>query len=102
MGSPQADRALDDPNLAIRLRHRRVCVFNALQMVSSRNVMQAIVPAKTGGQTGLSASHAKILHTAMICCLITRCALLSMQEIYGDYCDVQRADQSAAAEPSVP
>src|SRR6266404_3130893 len=43
MGSSQADRALDDPNLAVRLRHGRVCVFDALQMVSSGSVMQAIL-----------------------------------------------------------
>ena len=41
MGSTQADRALDNPNLAVRLGHRRVCLFNALQMVPSRNVTQA-------------------------------------------------------------
>ena len=35
MGSPQANRALDDPYLALCLSHRRVCVFDALQMVSS-------------------------------------------------------------------
>ena len=46
MGSSQADRALDDPNLAVRLRYGRVCVFDALQMVSSGNVMQAILPAR--------------------------------------------------------
>ncbi len=46
MGSPQANRALDDPNLAIRLGHRCVCIFDALQMVSSWSVMQAILPAR--------------------------------------------------------
>jgi len=34
MGSPQANRALDDPDLALCLSHRRACVFGALQMVS--------------------------------------------------------------------
>jgi hypothetical protein len=29
---------LDDPNLALRLRHRRVRVFDALQVVSARGV----------------------------------------------------------------
>ena len=38
MGSPQANRALDDPNLALRLSHRRVRVFDALQVVSARGV----------------------------------------------------------------
>jgi hypothetical protein len=38
MGSPQANRALDDPNLALRLGHRRAGLFDALQMVSARDV----------------------------------------------------------------
>jgi hypothetical protein len=38
MGSPQANRALDDPNLALRLSHRGVRVLNALQVVSARGV----------------------------------------------------------------
>jgi len=38
MGSPQANRALDDPNLALRLGHRRVRVLDALQVVSARGV----------------------------------------------------------------
>jgi hypothetical protein len=35
MGPAQADRALDDPNLAVRVRHRSSRLFNALQMVPS-------------------------------------------------------------------
>ena len=38
MGSPQANRALDHPNLALRLSHRGVRVLNALQVVSARGV----------------------------------------------------------------
>ena len=38
MGSPQANRALDGPNLALRLNHRRVRVLDALQVVSARGV----------------------------------------------------------------
>ena len=38
MGSPQANRALDGPNLALRLSHRRVRVLDALQVVSARGV----------------------------------------------------------------
>ena len=38
MGSPQADRTLDDPNLALRLPHGRARVFDALQVVSARGV----------------------------------------------------------------
>jgi hypothetical protein len=36
---------LDDPDLALRLCHRRVCLFDALQMVSTGSVTQAILPA---------------------------------------------------------
>ena len=45
MGPAQADRALDDPNLAVRLGDRCNRVFDALQMVSSGNVTKAILPA---------------------------------------------------------
>ena len=38
MGSAQANRALDDPNLALCLIHRCACVLDALQMVSPGNV----------------------------------------------------------------
>ena len=39
MGSPQADRALDDPNLAVRVGHRSFCLFDALQMVPSAGAL---------------------------------------------------------------
>ena len=38
VGSPQANSALDDPNLALRLSHRGVRVLNALQVVSAWGV----------------------------------------------------------------
>lgn len=44
MGPAQADRALDDSNLAVRVDHRGACILSALQMVSSGNVMRAILP----------------------------------------------------------
>ena len=66
MGSSQADRALDDPNLAVRLRYGRVCVFDALQMVSSGSVMQAILPARDHNADRIVCVTSKILHTAMI------------------------------------
>ncbi len=59
MGSPQANRSLDDPNLAIRLGHRCVCIFDALQMVSSWSVMQQLCLQRSTAQTGLSASRPK-------------------------------------------
>ena len=46
VGPAQADRTLDDPDLAVRLAHRRPCLFDALQMVPSGDVMQAILPAR--------------------------------------------------------
>jgi hypothetical protein len=35
LGPAQAGRALDDPNLALRVCHRSSCLFNALPMVPS-------------------------------------------------------------------
>jgi hypothetical protein len=35
MGPAQTDRALDDPNLAIRVHHRSARLYDALQMVSA-------------------------------------------------------------------
>ena len=40
MGSAQADRTLDDPDLALRFCDRRTRLFNALQVVSPRHVMR--------------------------------------------------------------
>ena len=51
MGSSQADRAVDDPNLAVRLDHRGICVLNALQVVSSGSVAIAVVSAVLSGLT---------------------------------------------------
>lgn len=38
MGSPQANRALDDPNLALCLGHGRARVLDSLQVVSASGV----------------------------------------------------------------
>jgi hypothetical protein len=57
---------LDDPNLAIRLRHGRACLFDALQMVSSGSMMQAILPARDHNADRIVWVTSKILHTAMI------------------------------------
>ena len=38
MGSPQTNRALDDPDLALRLSHSGVRVLDALQVVSAGGV----------------------------------------------------------------
>jgi hypothetical protein len=46
---------LDDPNLAIRLRHGRACLFDALQMVSSGSVARAAVSTVLSGFTQYAA-----------------------------------------------
>lgn len=38
MGPAQENRALDHPDLALCIRHGRVCVLDALQIVSARSV----------------------------------------------------------------
>jgi len=40
MGPAQAHRTLGDSNLVVRLDYRSRCLFDALQMVPSRNVTQ--------------------------------------------------------------
>ena len=40
MGPAQADRALDDPNLAVRVGYRSSRLLNALQMVSSTGALR--------------------------------------------------------------
>ena len=42
MGSPQADCALDDPDLALCLGHRGARVFDALQVVSARGMTPSL------------------------------------------------------------
>ena len=49
MGPAQTDRALDDPDLALRLCHRRVCLFAALQMVPPGCALRAVVSAVLSG-----------------------------------------------------
>jgi hypothetical protein len=90
MGSSQADRALDDPNLAIRFRHGRVCVFNALQMVSSGNVMQAILPAKDHLRRQDCLRHVQSLaHGNDLMFDQPMRAAAHARNVYGNYCDVQ-------------
>ena len=42
MGPAQADRALDDPNLAVRVGYRSSRLLNALQMVPSTGALSAV------------------------------------------------------------
>ena len=83
MGSTQTDRALDDSDLALRLGHRGVCVFDALQMVPPGCALRAVVSAvlsglllthnsrcaETAHTTGLTpqtGASVKVLHSAII------------------------------------
>jgi hypothetical protein len=52
MGPAQADRALDDPNLALRVCHRSPCLFNALQMVPSAGALATVASTVFSGLPG--------------------------------------------------
>jgi hypothetical protein len=70
VGSTPAHCPLDDTNLALCLRHRCVCVLDALQMVSTAGVKQAILPASiqsTGGHCRLANSCAQVTRTFLSC-----------------------------------
>ena len=56
MGPAQADRTLDDPDLALRLGHRGACLFDALQMVSSGDVTQGNPACKVATSGGLQSA----------------------------------------------
>ena len=57
MGPAQADRALDDSNLAVRIRHRSSRLFNAVQMVSSTSALTAVASVvRSGLPTGCAIS----------------------------------------------
>ena len=45
MGPAQADRALDDPNLAVRVGDRSSRLLNALPMVPSASALSAVASA---------------------------------------------------------
>ena len=46
MGPTQTDRALDDPNLAVRVRYRSSRLLNALQMVPSTGALTDVSSAE--------------------------------------------------------
>jgi len=108
MGPTQTDRALDDPNLAVRLGHRCTCVFDALQMVSSGNVTKAILPARLQRRSDLQSAAggdpeiaSSLDDTDNPICVTLSLALGNYlmfdhtmrcragEKNYGDYCDVQ-------------
>ena len=57
MGPPQADRALDDPNLAIRVCHWSSRLFNALPMVPSAGALTVVASAVFTGLPGYADSR---------------------------------------------
>ncbi len=52
MGPAQADRALDDPNLALRVGYRSFRLLNALQMVPPTGALNAASSAVLSGLPG--------------------------------------------------
>jgi hypothetical protein len=56
LGPAQKDRALDDPDLAVRLHHRRSRLHDALQMVSSPERDAGNPACKVGDKTNLFTS----------------------------------------------
>ena len=61
MGPAQADRALDDPNLAVRVSYRSSRLLNALQMVPSTGALSAVASAEPANH-----SDVKILRSTAI------------------------------------
>ncbi len=110
MGSTQAHRALDDPDLALRLGHRCLCLFDALQMVPPGNVIPGNPAcdrlARSGGLRSAAAGNLEIAppwnpNADRIVCVTRNLALgnylmfdhtmrwSASEKNYGDYCDVQ-------------
>jgi len=65
MGPAQADRALDDPNLAVRVGYGRSSLFNALPMVPSTRSLSKVASAVLNGLPG-EISDVKILRSTAI------------------------------------
>ena len=76
------------PILAIRLHHGRVCVFDALQMVSPGNVMQAILPARDQ-PTQTCLRHVQSLAHGNDLMFDQPMRAAHSRNVYGDYCDIQ-------------
>jgi len=90
MGWSQADRALDDPNLALRLRHGSVCVFDALQMVSSGSVMPGDPAGKGSQRREDCLRHVQNLaHGNDLMFDQPMRAAADAGNFYGNYCDLQ-------------
>jgi len=65
MGPAQADRALDNPNLAVRVGYGRSSLFNALPMVPSTRSLRDVASAVLSGLPG-QISDVKILRSTAI------------------------------------
>ena len=65
MGPAQADRALDNPNLAVRVGYGRSSLFNALPMVPSTRSLSDVASAVLSGLPG-QISDVKILRSTAI------------------------------------
>jgi hypothetical protein len=61
MGPAQADRSLDDPNLAVRVGYWSSRLLNALQMVPSTGTLSAVSSAEPANH-----SDVKILRSTAI------------------------------------
>ena len=87
MGPSQAHRALDNPNLALRVNHRSSRLPNALPMVSST------CPLSDVGSAVLSGPPTKFLRCQNLALngdlmFDQDDVLQRVKEIYGDYCHV--------------
>ena len=49
MGSTQAHRPLDDPDLALRVCHGSSCVFDTLPMVPAAGALTLVASVSSGG-----------------------------------------------------
>ena len=65
MGPAQADRALDDPNLAVRVGYRSSRLLNALPMVPSAGALTAVSSAVFSGPSA-NPADVKILRSTTI------------------------------------
>ncbi len=65
MGPAQANRALDDPDLALRVSHRSSRLLNALPMVPSTRSLSKVASAVLSGLPG-QISDVKILRSTAI------------------------------------
>jgi len=66
MGPAQADRALDDPNLAVRVGYWSSRLLDALQMVPAAGALSAVSSAVLSGLPGATHNFRHALRTSTI------------------------------------